>query len=422
MNNKGITLIALIVTIIILLIIASISVITLTGDNGLIKRAGSAKRVTEIDQEKEQLREIYYASFKKGKIDSRKFQRNLSSQTDTAVVGGEFPFKITYLATQNEYEIDADGNVKQSKVVYKAPKNPVECETKYNDGKGFIAVIPTGFKVINNGDTPQIDDGLIVEDKSGNQWVWVPVSNINEICTSMYGCFNSVNNLDLCGNTGVTTQIYSQSNIISGIERTLPGLVDSPYYREPDLILGNGTEKDYVNYGTAGFTSLQNMAQSLVDDYMNMAESIKMYKGFYVGRYELTGSITNPTEVAGIPFDGQDWYNSYKACKNINTGSDSVESRMIWGCQWDMIMKWMLNSNDSSVQTYVTDSTGKGNYGPARINTGSNNNYKVKEIYDLAGNCYEWTQEACKPSYRACRGGYYGWTGSEYPASRRHRT
>ena len=50
--SKGITLIALVVTIIVLLILAGISIMMLTGDNGILKRAGQAKEVTDIAQMK----------------------------------------------------------------------------------------------------------------------------------------------------------------------------------------------------------------------------------------------------------------------------------------------------------------------------------------------------------------------------------
>ena len=46
-NNKAITLIALIVTIIVLLILAGVSIATLTGDNGLLTKAQEAKEATE---------------------------------------------------------------------------------------------------------------------------------------------------------------------------------------------------------------------------------------------------------------------------------------------------------------------------------------------------------------------------------------
>ena len=60
-KNSGITLIALVITIIVLLILAGISISMLSGDNGLLKRAGQARDDTVVGQEKEQV-ELAYIS------------------------------------------------------------------------------------------------------------------------------------------------------------------------------------------------------------------------------------------------------------------------------------------------------------------------------------------------------------------------
>ena len=73
---------------------------------------------------------------------------------------------------------------------------------------------------------------------------------------------------------------------------------------------------------------------------------------------------------------------------------------------------------------YITNGVGKGNYGEITIDgkkiedgndnpsapasTGSQETYRVKNIYDLAGNVYEWTLEAYDTIVRVLRGGYYG--------------
>lgn len=52
-NNKGITLIALVITIIVLLILAGISIAMLTGENGLLKKASGAGAETKLSEAKE---------------------------------------------------------------------------------------------------------------------------------------------------------------------------------------------------------------------------------------------------------------------------------------------------------------------------------------------------------------------------------
>ena len=59
MTNKGITLIALVITIIVLLILAGVSIATLTGQNGILTQANTAKTHTEIGKEKEEISIAY---------------------------------------------------------------------------------------------------------------------------------------------------------------------------------------------------------------------------------------------------------------------------------------------------------------------------------------------------------------------------
>ena len=115
------------------------------------------------------------------------------------------------------------------------------------------------------------------------------------------------------------------------------------------------------------------------------------------------------------------WYRMYarqslysdNVLKNVDPKTTKTSS-MIWGSQYDQIMIWIKNIENDKETTrekyYVTNGAGKGNYGKITINgneikdgndnttspasTGSQNAYRVKNIYDLAGNVYEWSLEA----------------------------
>ena len=102
---------------------------------------------------------------------------------------------------------------------------------------------------------------------------------------------------------------------------------------------------------------------------------------------------------------------------------------MIWGCQWDVTCKWLAEhkydiNNSRAWGNYfnsVSPANG-GNYKKGnKKNTGSNENWKANNIYDLAGNCREWTQEANSANRRALRGGSYDDDGSPGSASFRNR-
>lgn len=143
---------------------------------------------------------------------------------------------------------------------------------------------------------------------------------------------------------------------------------------------------------------------------------------FTFGRYE-TGDLSKTK--ASVSKNNSDigtknWYENYQKNKTIAEGTN-VKSSMVWGCQWDAAMKWFLT--DDRIKAYVTDSSGKGNYNSSEpIPTGSNDDYSVKNIYDMGGNAYDWTIEAYGDGYRASRGGAITRNPKSFPISKRDNT
>ena len=126
----------------------------------------------------------------------------------------------------------------------------------------------------------------------------------------------------------------------------------------------------------------------------------------------------------------QNWYNLKKACTNVVTEDEyGAQSTMIYGNQWDEVMDWLVDTGMSS-DLVNKDSSSWGNYsnstGAAATDsgskqpTGTNEAWQANNIYDLAGNCYEWTQEAIVTYARVSRGGDYVYSGSSVPASDRN--
>ena len=162
-----------------------------------------------------------------------------------------------------------------------------------------------------------------------------------------------------------------------------------------------------------------------------MIESVSKYGGFYIGRYELSEAGVQKDKAT---LTNTNWYNLYKKCKELNA-SDKVETRMIWGCQWDVTMNWLISSGAKTSNEVNKDSSSWGNYNntsvkandgttvlkangtSAKLNTGKTTFTMANNIYDLAGNCCEWTQEADYSNFRASRGGNYYSVGSFFPAS-----
>ena len=217
---------------------------------------------------------------------------------------------------------------------------------------------------------------------------------------------------------GVTTKttVYSKLRQRSGDSYTVVAPGTTTGIREPDVLSNYDTDSKY--YSILGCSSTKDMADKMVAEYKATYESIKKYKGFYIGRYELTGSVASPTVQKGqTVLTSQNWYNLKKACTNI-VSTSYAQSTMIYGNQWDEVMSWLkitefasapskVDSDSSSWGNY-RDSTGAAATGRGVLRTsGYNEAWQANNIYDLAGNCYEWTQEAESTYERTFRGGFY---------------
>ena len=115
---NGITLISLVVTIIILLILAGISIGMLSGDNGILGQAGNAKTQTDIAREKEiiDLAVVYaMGKSKYGDIDETSFTNELEKNNATVTKSGS-KYKVTFTSGR-QYTVDQDGNLTEYKPV-----------------------------------------------------------------------------------------------------------------------------------------------------------------------------------------------------------------------------------------------------------------------------------------------------------------
>ena len=220
------------------------------------------------------------------------------------------------------------------------------------------------------------------------------------------------------------------------MSRTTPGLTS---YREPDLVVGSGTGYDasdtYCKTILGETGTKEQLAQLFVDEYKEMIESVSKHGGFYIGRYELSEEGVQKDKET---LTNTNWYNLYKKCTELQA-SDKVKTQMIWGCQWDVTMNWLISSGAKTSDEVNKDSSSWGNYQEtsvkaddgtteikasgtsAKLNTGKTTFTMANNIYDLAGNVYEWTQEASDTYVRASRGGDYYNNGSGSPASDRYR-
>ena len=354
--------IALVVTIVVLLILSAVAIGLSVGDNGIITSARNATDQWEqgAANEQDELKQI--ANFINGNTSS-----GGEKTTVADVVGGD--------------------KFEQTETI--------------EDDNGKEVTIPKGFGVAEDSNTV-VDEGIVITDGT-NEFVWVPVDDPSTMFEEKTATLTGVS---------TTTTIYSKLRVKDG-DSYSAGAPGKNGVREPDVLSSYDTSSSYYK-NILDFDSTKEMADSMVAEYKAMSESVKKYHGFYIGRYELTGTLDKPTEKAGTVLTGQNWYNLYKACQNVMQNNSDVKSTMIYGCQWDETCSWLEKNGYD-----INDSSEWGNYTGGKKETGSDSKYKANEIYDMAGNCYDWTQEAYSSSYRITRGGKYNNSGSSYPASDR---
>ena len=369
----------MVVTIVVLLILAGISLNLVLGQNGIISRAQEARDKTE-----------------QARINTEKSMNSLEQ---------ELSDYVNKIGTGNGG--NSGGGSSGGSVDYDPAADGVTIPEGYYYVGGTKA---KGLVISDNVADKELDKGKenVRRDLSGNQWVWVSV----ETPSSLYTTVDA--GQALAGSTGVKTTKYTNSDIISGITRVKPG--DTISFREPDILTDSTYADNDERAKTAGFSSLANMAETMVSEYEEMIASLEKYKGFYIGRYELTanGEKTGATQTCE---NGVNWYTLYKNCTTLASGS-KVKTRMIWGLQWDATCKWLDSSGFD-----ITNSSTWGNYDNntatghgSKQNTGFSESWKANNIYDFAGNFGEFTQEACNTYGRAHRGGSSGSVGSSYPA------
>ena len=395
-----------------LLILAGVSISLILDNNGIIKKSKDARREYRQAQANEQ-----------ADLD------NMSDLIDEAtgrVTLAKVP--VGTKASRNGTINGEEGNSNNPTI----PKGytPIDTETS-SWGDGTYA--PS---------QDSVDHGLVIRDDSNNEWVWIPVPDVTVMCDTA-----NETEYTLCGTEGETsvkTKLYSSTITIGKdsntkiITRAEPGSESD--FREPDLVVANhivNADYDDTYYKTilGENGTKEELAQLFVDEYKEMIESIRKHGGFYIGRYELSEAGMQKNQPTLI---NTNWYNLYNACRDTKLqASDKVKTGMIWGCQWDVTCNFIANKGDKKD---IADSRTWGNYdnseGNAKVivtenrtkikkygskqNTGYSEYWKANNIYDLAGNCYECTQEADGTNIRVGRGGCYSFSGSNNPASNRN--
>ena len=282
--------------------------------------------------------------------------------------------------------------------------------------KGYVAsdvdgehTVSTGF-VIYDGDTKVTNDNAWEESCKRNQWVWVPVADMNRIFVA-----------DTNGKTRTKLYNYTTKGRTSFFNNDYePGVLSINY----------DTEVMFESSNMNGMTK-QRLLQEMQKQLEDTMESIKKYGGFWIGRYE-TGNLNQKVPVLQRmqKSASASWYIAYTNMQRIDV-KENVRTSMIYGGLWDETLQWLIDSGNKTNDSIV-NSTSWGNYtyssfeyknddgeivtktsgtSGSDVKTGSTEYTNANNIYDLAGGNAEWTLEANGTYYRVVRGDSSGAAG-----------
>ena len=395
-NKRGISLIVLVITIAVMIILAAAIILSLNS-SGIIGKANKAK----ADSDAANLLQAANVAAAEWNL-----KYKLGETTDDAKT-----YITNSLESQNftEEQIAKLGITESGEV-------KILNYTMYSDGTDE-APIPDGFVVSPYAGEQKISDGLVIyeataEELEGktnvqametyNQYVWVPVEGEFKLINwSNYSNFETV--------------------YVEPLRAGIPHMDDISKYADE------------------------------ISQYNSMKTSVEKNGGFYIARYEAGKEIINSIETVvskkgAVVWNNIAWDSTFNrrgygvdtndgAAKVSKKSYSSVERHLIYGVQWDATMYFMKdvdNPYSTTGKKYIYDSTGMGWYtdnksGNADHKTGIDVDTKAsnkgKNIYDMAGNVFEWTYEAQgsagnSDSSRLIRGGYYHFCeGSSKPAS-----
>ena len=281
------------------------------------------------------------------------------------------------------------------------------------DATPITVLVPKGYTASKVTGETTVEDGFVIYEgeeevndtnkdtaqTTRNQFVWVPIANPSEMYGRDENCKKWGKLYDFDEN-GITPYNWTEKNGVMSITNATGNC-------EPDVVSSDSSN-------SVTLTQLET-------EFNSMIASVEKYGGFYIGRYE-TGNLKEAEAVVvknNSDINNQTWYTMYNKSKGVAVNSN-VTTSMIWGCQWDAVMRWMYNSGDAEKKKYTYDSTGKGNYSGSKKATGSDSAYAVNNIYDMAGNVLDWTIEALITGNRVYRGGDCFGDSNFHPASVRN--
>ena len=448
-QSKGITLIALIITIIVLLILAGVTITMLTGDNGILKQATNARETNTKAELEEQVKLAVMASKvnNTASIDLKTLEEEINKISGTTITKSA-DNKLPWTVKKGSYEvtITEDGTITTNTTGKDEGKKEEDTRTVLEQA---TAAKPEGSTIDPNTNE---NTGIVMKDSNDNEWVWIEVpSTVFTNATSSTDYENIKTDLITYASDyreGSEGQGYNCTDEWYAMDEETLVTASTSGLTDTQKLLNNGCGLTYNEYNT---------------NYNKMLSSIYTNKGFYIGRYEagIVGSDENTslarysrTEITAvspkavskkdmIPYNFVTCSEAQQLAEGMGTGNKT--SSLMYGIQWDLVCKFLevkgnWDTATNTAQYYIKEnSTSWGNYNNSTftinsakakkynysnkscdnitgektsymlLTTGASEQNKKMNIYDFAGNEWEWTLEKTTNTNSPCsnRGGGY---------------
>ena len=433
-NQNGITLIALVITIIVLLILAGVAISMLSGENGILKQGANSKLKTEQSSTDEAIKLAALSALTAGhgEIKGEKAFDALNSGLDEAGYIGQDIKELptTIKIGDREYTIIPDGTTREANDIEKLKLSgkAVSDNTTLKDENGHTITIPKNFNIASESPTV-VTKGMIIEDSEDNQYVWIPVFSSEQYswgavypdtlpaktaddseftATHISAIQTALRGSDSAGYT--KTYYYSYYSNYSDVWFGGSSYGEYGYYAEED------TEQTKLIYYTNGNIKDSSTYNNL---YNSMLISVYKNGGFYIGRYEMGIAVVNSTTEAqnnsrikdskeyvsdstnstneaptiegmSIPVSkpnavGYNYITQAQAqmlAEKLGKKSDynNVTSSIMFGLQWNMVCVFIENFDTNNTATTKSDWLKNNTYGKLWGNY-YNSSFKLNQGY-----------------------------------------
>ncbi len=404
-KDNGVTLITATITIVIILILAATTLTLIMGENGILAQTIDATDKTEYANAEEKVKIAVLSSVREyAKINDKDLIQELNKISDQIKdkdgnivneaetnLSDKYPIKV--LVDTYEFEIYSDTTI--SKVEESSDNiQPGQIAgvggAEYEDSEGKTAKVPEGSKISDKETEQNIKDGLVMIDEKENEWVWI------EVPETIY-----------------INPVISVSEDYDNIEKNIKEYVKEYTY----------SSSVYSDEWVDGFSIFQSSDE--YDELKNkVLKSVYENNGFWVSRYEIGNVDGNPVSKINAEIIN----NLEIAEAQLKAESMSVNSTLMFGFQWDLILKFMELNGELSPTILKSASSSIGNYmnndGETLMGlgkAGEAENSEVVNLNDIAGNVWEWTLEVNSTAGKnyVYRGGNYSQSSQYFSAVRR---